>query len=546
MAKEIVNPNLDIYEKARSVPKEAIKEIKGGRLAGFSDINPMWRIKRLTEIFGPCGKGWYYEITDKHTETAGNETAMFITVSLYVKYGEEWSKPIVGVGGSKMVAMEKQGAYFSDECVDGDCEVLTKSGWIKFRHYNGTDEIAQFNKETDAITFVKPINFIHKTSLDTYKKGQIIMTGGHRCLIERRGPNAKRKRFVDIAENIANYATLKCENTKFEHSGRCKAFRDIRCGFYGNPTHLSSMQRVGIMIACDGTLYRENKDCYVWRLEFSKNRKIERAKMLLNEARITYEEHTNKRKDGSITTSFTFHTSKVDYKTYEAFIPLGNYINLKEEVISWDGHDNTFSSTRYDNISYLQTLFALSGIETTLYRQERKKDNHNDCYSLYFRIRRKSMTSIIPYKEKCEVFCVEVPTTFFLIRKNGEIIVTGNCEKMALTDALSVAMKSLGVAADIYFSKDRTKYDEESGEIAVSAPHATPKAPTPRAAAKAAEIPAFDLNTGIKEVLGATSREQLQQIFTQRKSMLAGDDLKAYKQAIAKRDKELSNEAEGK
>ena len=95
MAKETTNPNLNIYEKARSVPKEAIKEIKGGRLAGFSDINPMWRIKRLTEIFGPCGKGWYYEITDKHTETAGNETAMFITVSLYVKYGEEWSKPIV-------------------------------------------------------------------------------------------------------------------------------------------------------------------------------------------------------------------------------------------------------------------------------------------------------------------------------------------------------------------------------------------------------------------------------------------------------------------
>lgn len=229
------NANLKIYEQARSVPKEAIKEIRGGRLAGFSDINPMWRIKRLTEIFGPCGKGWYYEITDKHTETAGNETAMFITISLYVKYDDEWSKPIIGVGGSKMVTMEKSGPYFSDEV-----------------------------------------------------------------------------------------------------------------------------------------------------------------------------------------------------------------------------------------------------------------------------------------------------------------------EKMALTDALSVAMKSLGVAADIYFSKDRTKYDEESGETAVSTALSAPKAPTPRAAAKAAEIPAFDLNTAIKEVLGATSREQLQQIFAQRKSMLSGDDLKAYKQAIAKRDKELSNEAKGK
>lgn len=229
------NENLKIYEQARSVPKEAIKEIRGGRLAGFSDINPMWRIKRLTEIFGPCGKGWYYEITDKRIESTTAESVMFITINLYVKYGEEWSKPIVGVGGSKLIAAEKNGPYLSDEA-----------------------------------------------------------------------------------------------------------------------------------------------------------------------------------------------------------------------------------------------------------------------------------------------------------------------EKMSLTDALSVAMKSLGIAADIYFSKDRTKYDEESGETAVPTAPSTPKAPTPRAAAKAAEIPAFDLNTAIKEVLGATSREQLQQIFAQRKSMFAGDDLKVYKQAIAKRDKELSNEAKGK
>ena len=87
---------------------------------------------------------------------------------------------------------------------------------------------------------------------------------------------------------------------------------------------------------------------------------------------------------------------------------------------------------------------------------------------------------------------------------------------------------------------------DNSGKTAAPAAPSASKAPTPRAAAKAAEIPAFDLNTAIKEVLGATSREQLQQIFAQRKSMLAGDDLKAYKQTIAKRDKELSDEAKAK
>ena len=32
------------------------------------------------------------------------------------------------------------------------------------------------------------------------------------------------------------------------------------------------------------------------------------------------------------------------------------------------------------------------------------------------------------------------------------------CFKMALTDAISVAAKAIGVAADVYWQKDRTKY----------------------------------------------------------------------------------------
>ena len=39
---------------------------------------------------------------------------MFIQVNLYVK-DKEWSKPIVGVGGSTFIAKEKSGLYTSDE-----------------------------------------------------------------------------------------------------------------------------------------------------------------------------------------------------------------------------------------------------------------------------------------------------------------------------------------------------------------------------------------------------------------------------------------------
>lgn len=108
--------NMTIYDACRSVPESAKKAITAGRLKGKTDINPMWRIKRLTEQFGPCGIGWYYKPVRKWLETHGDETAAFVDIELYVKIGGEWSMPIAGTGGSMFAARQKDGVYVSDEC----------------------------------------------------------------------------------------------------------------------------------------------------------------------------------------------------------------------------------------------------------------------------------------------------------------------------------------------------------------------------------------------------------------------------------------------
>jgi hypothetical protein len=107
--------NLEIYNAFRAVPKEAKKTINGGRLKGFTDVNPMFRIKSLTERFGACGFGWYIEEVERWTEVSGKEQVCFVKIHLFVKIGEEWSKPIVGIGGSSLVAKESKGLYLSDE-----------------------------------------------------------------------------------------------------------------------------------------------------------------------------------------------------------------------------------------------------------------------------------------------------------------------------------------------------------------------------------------------------------------------------------------------
>lgn len=109
--------NMTIYNAVRSVPDSAKRRIEAGRLKGKTDINPMWRIKALTEQFGPCGYGWKYVITDKRLEQGANgEVAAFLDIDLFVKAGGAWSDAIPGTGGSAFVAKEKNGPYTSDEC----------------------------------------------------------------------------------------------------------------------------------------------------------------------------------------------------------------------------------------------------------------------------------------------------------------------------------------------------------------------------------------------------------------------------------------------
>lgn len=108
--------NLEIYNELRGVPDTAKKPIGAGRLKGFTDINPMWRIKRFTEVFGPCGIGWWYKITDKRLEGSGDEIRAFVDIDLYYRWNGEVSQPIPGTGGSSFLTKEKNGAYTSDEC----------------------------------------------------------------------------------------------------------------------------------------------------------------------------------------------------------------------------------------------------------------------------------------------------------------------------------------------------------------------------------------------------------------------------------------------
>ena len=108
--------NMDIYNRYRAVPDNATKPISAGRLKGMTDINPMWRIQSLTEMFGPCGIGWYATIDRAWIDEGANgEMVANVEALLYIKVNGEWSEPIAGFGGSMFVSNERNGLHTSDE-----------------------------------------------------------------------------------------------------------------------------------------------------------------------------------------------------------------------------------------------------------------------------------------------------------------------------------------------------------------------------------------------------------------------------------------------
>jgi hypothetical protein len=109
---------MNIYKKLSQPPITALREIQAGDLKGKTDINPQWRYEAMTEAFGLVGIGWKYEIQKLWTEPgARQETLAFAQVAVYVRDPDtkEWSDPIVGIGGSKLINSFSSGLKSNDE-----------------------------------------------------------------------------------------------------------------------------------------------------------------------------------------------------------------------------------------------------------------------------------------------------------------------------------------------------------------------------------------------------------------------------------------------
>lgn len=106
--------NMELWNKYNRPPQSALKAIKGGRMSGKTDINPQWRLQALTEMFGPCGTGWWYDVEDVQYKSCGEEIAVLVTIKLWYS---ACKGPVTGVGGSMLRVEERNGLRTNDEAL---------------------------------------------------------------------------------------------------------------------------------------------------------------------------------------------------------------------------------------------------------------------------------------------------------------------------------------------------------------------------------------------------------------------------------------------
>ncbi len=109
--------NLKLWDSVKRPPESVLSEIKGGRLSGFTDIDPIWRLETLTALFGPVGTGWTWTVGQPIAVHCEGQTALYVHGSLQIKNGDVWGEAFSGCGGCMAAKMESRGIFFDDDAL---------------------------------------------------------------------------------------------------------------------------------------------------------------------------------------------------------------------------------------------------------------------------------------------------------------------------------------------------------------------------------------------------------------------------------------------
>lgn len=320
-------------------------------------------------------------------------------------------------------------------CFSGDTEILTENGFVEFKMYDGTTPVAQYNIETQEISYVDPLDFRmipnQKVCVFENENTSLKLTPNHECIIQVQNGKKYMKKvpFEELAgHGQSKYAWVNAGYYKYE---KCWFIKD-------------DMTRLVACFVADGS-YSESKTQI--RFGFTKKRKIERFRNMVDRLGVDYDEKVQ----GKLKVTY-FTISDFDYvcnmKRYctadktllkPAMTELNPLVYL-EEASHWDGHVNhtnliTVSSTNRSTLDSMQIMAVQSGVRARLYKVKDERDNVSDTWTLSYNLNKKPLSRFeskdidlrTHHNTNHNVYCVTVPEHNIVIRHNGKVSIQGNC-----------------------------------------------------------------------------------------------------------------------
>lgn len=336
-----------------------------------------------------------------------------------------------------------KGVIGNHDCFSDDTEALTNNGWKNYKDITLEDKILSLNTETKMLCWDK-INEIIVKDIDGYLYNfsnshiDMLITENHRILHQKRKGQTWGEHKYDIIKNL---------------KGRIKIPTSGFCPKKGINLSDAEIRFIAWILTDGGIAKTKNKNYYTIYQSKENTKKIIRE--LLNQLGYSFIE---KVKDRNITEicekklikpplpSSEFRISSENSQNIKKFFPekypFPNFLfdmSKKQftifinEIILGDG---TYYNRQKDNKTAILygTKEFLNSIQTLCIQNEKRailatdtrgtfRLNISDYTSTSFDIEDK--VKEVPYKGT--VWCLSVPQTNFVVRRNGKPFISGNC-----------------------------------------------------------------------------------------------------------------------
>ena len=313
---------------------------------------------------------------------------------------------------------------FCHGCVTGDHEVLTKDGWVRIDGIADCTEIAVWDKETSEVHFEVPKSY-NRDYVDSEED-----------LYSIEGSSFS---FLGTQDHKFPYMLSSGKHGKSEAVNLNKTARIPYSGkLVGGVTLDPTWVKLLVALQADGSIQHEctNGETTV-RWKFKKDRKIERLVSLLWKL---YQPYKITKDAKGCTNIFVKGLFQRKHKILDWSILKLSQSNLQtfvDELQYWDGHVRTSNGVRTsvttvlpETCEILQTVIHLVGKASKTNCNRRTGFSDKPLYEIsinarnYYRVEN-GERKLVSHKGT-EVYCPQTSTGYFMIRRNGNIYVSGN------------------------------------------------------------------------------------------------------------------------